>query len=141
VEGGRLALGQQAGARGVVVGHQPRLGQVGLSKPHIIDSPTGIHRVLDPSGKLVWRNEDDKVQCIVLLRKGEDSLPALKDVKKKVEELNDPSYGKMLPGVRIEPYYDRTDLIHITTETVQENLFLGIGLVVVILLMFLTNVR
>src|SRR5262249_61724358 len=133
VEGGRLALGQQAGARGVVVGHQPRLGQVGLSKPHIIDSPTGIHRVLDPSGKLVWRNEDDKVQCIVLLRKGEDSLPALRDVRKKVEELNQPDSGRLLPGVQIESYYDRTDLINVTTETVRENLILGMTLVTVIL--------
>src|SRR5262249_47868671 len=40
-----------------------------------------------------------------------------------------------------EPYYDRTDLIHVTTETVQENLFVGILLVVTILFMFLSNVR
>ena len=62
------------------------------------------------------------MQCIVLLRKNEDTLPALKDVKKKVKELNDPASGRMLPGVEIEPYYDRTDLLHITTETVTENL-------------------
>ena len=47
----------------------------------------------------------------------------------------------MLPGVHIEPYYDRTELIDVTTETVQENLFLGMVLVTVILLMFLSNVR
>jgi cobalt-zinc-cadmium resistance protein CzcA len=141
VEGGRLAAGQPAGVQGVVVGHQPRLGRVGLSKPQEVDSPTGIHRVLDVSGKLVWRNEDDKVQCIVLLRKGEDSLPALRDVRKRVEELNQPDSGRLLPGVLIEPYYDRTDLINVTTETVRENLILGMTLVTVILLMFLSNVR
>ena len=95
----------------------------------------------DSTGKVLHRDEDDKVQCIVLLRKGEDSLPALKDVEKKVEELNDPASGRLLPGVNIEPYYDRTELIHVTTETVQENLVMGMVLVTVILLMFLSNVR
>jgi cobalt-zinc-cadmium resistance protein CzcA len=96
---------------------------------------------VDARGRLVWRDEDDKVQCIVLLRKGADSLPALRAVQRKVEQLNDPASGKMLPGVRIEPYYDRTELIHVTTETVRENLLLGMVLVSVILLMFLSNVR
>ena len=141
VEGGRLAPGDPVGARGVVVGYQTRLGKVTLSKPQELRTVTGIHRVVDGSGKLVWRKEEDKVQCIVLLRKGEDSLPALKDVEKKVAELNDPESGKMLPGVFIEPYYDRTELIHVTTDTVEENLFLGMMLVMVVLLMFLSNVR
>jgi cobalt-zinc-cadmium resistance protein CzcA len=43
--------------------------------------------------------------------------------------------------VEIEPYYDRTELLHVTTETVTENLLVGMGLVTVILLMFLSNVR
>ena len=60
----------------------------------------GGHRLVDPFGRPVWRNESDKVQCIVLLRKGEDSLPALQAVRAKVEELNDPDSGRMLPGVR-----------------------------------------
>src|SRR5271167_694674 len=56
-------------------------------------------------------------------------------------ESHHPNIGKMLPGVFIEPYYDRTDLINVTTDTVRENLFLGMMLVSVILLMFLSNVR
>jgi cobalt-zinc-cadmium resistance protein CzcA len=141
VEGGRLGPGDPPGVQGVVVGYQTRLGRVGLSKPQEMRTPTGIHRVVDASGKMIWRDEDDKVQCIVLLRKGEDSLPALKAVEKKVEELNNTESGKLLPGVQIEPYYDRTDLIHVTTETVRENLLLGMALVSLILLMFLSNVR
>jgi cobalt-zinc-cadmium resistance protein CzcA len=141
VEGGRLGEGDPVGVKGVVVGHQTRLGKVQMSKPQEAGTPTGIHRVVDGSGKLVWRNEEDEVQCIVLLHKGDDSLPALADVEAKVKELNDPKTGKMLPGVVIEPYYDRTDLIHVTTDTVEENLFLGMVLVSVILLMFLSNVR
>jgi cobalt-zinc-cadmium resistance protein CzcA len=144
VEGGRLRPGDPIGVRGVVVSHQTRLGRVGLTVPRteVGQDSRGrpeVQRVVTASGEPVWRDEDDKVQCIVLLRKNEDSLPALKDVRKKIDELN--TSGRMLPGVQIEPYYDRTDLIHVTTETVQENLFLGMTLVTVILLMFLSNVR
>src|SRR5205085_1315830 len=57
-----------------------------------------------------------------------------------IEELN-ANPGRLLPGVKIVPYYDRTDLINVTTETVQENLGVGIVLVVAILLMLLSNVR
>src|SRR5262249_53208317 len=70
----------------------------------------------------------------------EQSLPALEEVKAKVRELN-ASAGRLPPGVRIEPFYDRTKLIELTTETVRENLLLGMGLVTVVLLMFLSNVR
>jgi cobalt-zinc-cadmium resistance protein CzcA len=141
VEGGRLPLDQRAGERGVVVGHQTRLGRVGLSRPETAIKGGKIAFVVDSQGRPVWRSEGDKVQCIVLLRKNEDSLPALKAVEKKVAELNDPASGRMLPGVEIETYYDRSDLIHVTTETVEENLVLGMVLVSVILLMFLSNVR
>jgi cobalt-zinc-cadmium resistance protein CzcA len=141
VEGGPLSTGEALGQRGVIVGKQTRLGQVGLSKRPEDASGVTIHRVVNGAGNLQWRDEDDKVQCIVLLRKGEDSLPALRDVEKRVAELNDPESGKLLPGVKIEPYYDRTELIHITTETVQENLLVGMALVSIILLMFLSNVR
>ena len=136
-----LQPSEQPGRRGVVVGNQTRLGRVSLAKPKEMEKNDGTYRVVDAQGNLVWRNEPDKVECIVLLRKGEDSLPALKDVEKKVAELNDPSSGKLLPGVVIEPYYDRTDLIDVTTETVRENLLVGILLVIVILFMFISNVR
>ena len=76
----------------------------------------------------------------MLLRKGEDSLPALDELNKKIDYLNSPD-GPMLPGVKIEKYYDRTDLIHVTTETVRENLVVGMVLVTLILLMFVSNVR
>jgi cobalt-zinc-cadmium resistance protein CzcA len=141
VEGGRLQPGERPGDRGVVVGHQTRLGRVSQARPQQVQTAAATYRVVDSKGRLAWRDEEDKVECIVLLRKNEDSLPALKDVEAKVAELNDPSTGKMLPGVVIEPYYDRTELINVTTDTVQENLLVGIMLVVVILFMFISNVR
>ena len=79
------------------------------------------------------------VQGVVLLRKGQESLPALRDVMAKIDELNKP--GKLPPGMKIVAYYNRTDLINRTTETVNENLLVGMALVTAILLMFLGNVR
>jgi cobalt-zinc-cadmium resistance protein CzcA len=125
---------EDLGSHGVVVGHQPRLGQASLSRQKGEDDGPEVHA--DQYG---WIDQPEKIQCIVLLRKGEDSLPALRDVEAKVEELNKP--GRLLPGVQIEPYYDRTDLINVTTETVRENLLLGMLLVTAILFMFLSNVR
>jgi cobalt-zinc-cadmium resistance protein CzcA len=136
VEGGRLYPGSLPGERGVVVGNRTRLGRVGYWKA---DRPRASGSRLSLAD--LGHDEDDEVECIVLLRKNEDTLPALKDVKKKVEELNDPASGRMLPGVEIEPYYDRSDLLHVTTETVTENLICGIVFVVLILFMFVNNVR
>ncbi|HKI33665.1 MAG TPA: efflux RND transporter permease subunit [Gemmataceae bacterium] len=133
--------GEQPGERGVVVGNQTRLGKIIMGRPAEVEKPDGVYRVVDAKGKLLWRNEPDVVQCIVLLRKNEESLPAIKDVEKKVAEINDPQSGLMLPGVFIEPYYDRTDLINVTTDTVRENLFVGISLVILVLFMFVSNVR
>jgi heavy metal efflux system protein len=141
VEGGPLSPGDPIGEKGVVVGHQTRLGRVSLSKPAEMQSVTGLHSVSEDSKKRAWRDEDDKVQCIVLLRCGEQTIPAVEAVKEKVTELNDPEHGRMLPGVQIEPYYDRNDLVRVTTETVRENLILGMTLVTAVLLMFLSNVR
>jgi len=137
VEGGRIASsGEPLGEQGVVVRHQTRLGRVGQFKADR-ERPSGSTLSLADVG----HDMADKVSCIVLLRKGEDTLPALVDVEAKVKELNDPASGRMLPGVEIVPYYDRTELIHITTETVTENLVVGVVLVTLILLMFLSNVR
>src|SRR6516165_9700409 len=141
VEGGPLSPGDPIGEQGVVVGHQTRLGRVSLSKPVETQDARGAFTATEAGTKRMWRDEDDKIQCIVLLRPGDQTIPAVKAVKKKVAELNDPEHGRMLPGVRIEPYYDRNDLVHVTTETVQENLFLGMLLVTGVLLMFLSNVR
>lgn len=124
--------------QGVIVGNVPRLGRVSISRPLLDDHKEPL---LDGQGHRQWKFEPEKVQGIVLLRKGEPTMPALEKLEGKVHELNDQAHETMLPGVKIEPYYDRADLIHVTTETVHENLFVGVSLVSVILLMFLSNVR
>ena len=139
VQGGPLRYADDIGLEGVVVGHQPRLGRVSLSAP---ERDADGDLIYDSQGEVEWLDEEERVQGIVLLRKGEDSLPALHGLEEKIKELNtEERGGVLLPGVKIEPYYDRTDLIDVTTETVQENLLVGLVLVSLILLMFVSNVR
>ena len=136
VEGGRLLPDQLPGEKGVVVSYQTRLGRIGYWSADR-ERPSGSTLSLADVG----HDDDDRVTCIVLLRKGEDTLPALKDVEEKVRQLNDPDTGRMLPETSIKPYYDRSELLSLTTETVTENLILGIVLVVAILFMFVNNIK
>ena len=88
------------------------------------------------NGKIV--DDDDVVSGIVLLRKGADSDSVLEGIHAKVKELN----TTILPhGVTVVPFLDRSDLVHYTTTTVLHNLREGIILVVIILFLFLGNVR
>ncbi len=92
-----------------------------------------IHR---ENGKII--DNDDVVSAWVPMRKGADAEKALEGLHKKVKELND----HILPaGVKIVPFIDRSDLLHFTTHTVLHNLTEGIILVVIILFLFLGNVR
>ncbi len=107
----------------ITQGPKIRLGQIGKAIHH-------------EEGKVVDR--DDVVEGIVLLRKGADPDPTLVALHEKVDELN----SKLLPpGVKIVPHLDRTDLVGLTTHTVMHNLTEGIILVVVVLFLFLGNVR
>jgi len=90
----------------------------------------------DVNGKLV--NDPDVVEGTVLMQKGADADPTLKGIEAKVKELNDHILPK---GVKVVPYLDRSDLIHFTTHTVLHNLAEGIILVVIVLFLFLGNVR
>jgi cobalt-zinc-cadmium resistance protein CzcA len=122
--------------QGVVIGQQTRLGKLGLSSPRTDDAGQVVR---DAEGHTVWEDEEDKVQGVVLMRKGEETLKALEGAHEKLDQMNKP--GRLLPGVQLQTYFDVTGLIHVTTETVRENLLVGMVLVTVILLMFLSNVR
>ncbi len=83
-------------------------------------------------------NEDDVATGIVLMRKGENPSEVLQQVHERVETLN----NSMLPkGVRIEPFYDRTALIHATLKTVFKNLIEGALLVALVLYLFLGHFK
>lgn len=137
VNGGPIRPEEDDGTRGVRVWHETRQGKNGLIRP-LLDNEG--RELLDAEGRRVLVDEDDKVQGIILLRKGEKSIPALEAVLAKVDELNSQP-GRLLPGVSIEPYYNRAHLIDVTTETVRGNLLEGMVLVTLVLLMFLGNVR
>ena len=107
----------------LIQGTKIRLGQIGKA----------IHRM---DGKII--DDDDVVEGIVLLQKGDDSDSTLVRIHEKVKELNDLILPK---GVKVVPFLDRSDLVHYTTHTVLHNLTEGIVLVVIILFLFLGNVR
>ena len=92
-----------------------------------------IHR---EDGKII--DNDDVVSGIVLLRKGANADEVLAGIHAKVKELNE---RILPPGVKVVPFIDRSDLVHFTTHTVLHNLTEGIILVVIVLFLFLGNVR
>jgi len=95
-------------------GHQQRLGKVGVDA------------------------NNDSVEGIVLLQRGEESLPALQALNEKIEALN---HGGLPKGMQIEKLYDRTRLIRITTTTVRHVVLSGLVLVTVLLLVMLGDIR
>jgi cobalt-zinc-cadmium resistance protein CzcA len=99
----------------VTVGERPRLGIAGENQ------------------------DDDIVQGIVLMRRGEQSTPTITRVEELVANINNSTI--LPPGVRIERIYDRKDLIQTTTKTVLENMVLGIVLIVVLQWLFLGDLR
>jgi heavy metal efflux system protein len=110
----------------VEISNLPRLGHVGRTD--------GI----DSAGKRTITNEDDVVEAIVLMRKGENPSEITRALKQKVQKLND----QVLPqDTKIVPYYDREDLIHYATGTVLHNLVEGILLVTLIVSLFMFNWR
>ena len=98
----------------VAIDHAPRLGQFG------------------------YMRQDDAVEGVILMRVGEQAQVVLKKVEALTETLNK---TVLPPDVKIVPYYDRTDLIAETTKTVEANLVRGMLIVLVILVLFLFNVR
>ena len=121
----------------VIQGPKIRLGQIGKScKPEDGTCDMSPKEIRREDGKII--DDNDVVEGIVLLQKGENSDVALAGIHAKVEELNK---HVLPPGVRIVPFLDRSDLLHLTTATVLDNLTKGIILVVIILFAFLGNLR
>ena len=102
----------------VVESGKPRLGQVSRADSH--------------------KRNDDVIEGIVVMRKGENPAEVLDRVRAKVDELN----NSILPkDVKIDPFYDRTVLMDYAQETVIHNLIEGIILVTVIVLLFMADWR
>ena len=84
-------------------------------------------------------SDNDVVEGVVLMHRGEKSMPTIKAVEAEVERIN--STGVLPPGVHIEKIYDRSDLIEITTHTVLHNMLEGMVLIFLIQWIFIGNLR
>ena len=98
----------------VAIGHAPRLGEYGFMR------------------------NNDAVEGVILMRTGQQAQVVLKRVEAETRYLN---HHVLPPDVRIHPFYDRMDLIHLTTATVEGNLLRGMILVLIVLILFLVSVR
>jgi len=98
----------------ISIGAKPRLGQVGLD------------------------HDDDLVEGIVVMLRGENPSEVIENLKLRIDDLNE----RVLPkGVQIVPFIDRTELVNTTVHTVTKNLVEGILLVSLIVFIFLYNWR
>ena len=98
----------------VVIGNAPRLGQFGFNKT------------------------DDAVEGVMMMRRGEQTQNVLKGVEAKTRELNE----HILPSdIKVLPYYDRSDLVQLTIDTVEHNMLFAMALVLLVLMAFLVSIR
>jgi len=98
----------------VTIGHAPRLGQFGFNK------------------------NDDAVEGVIMMLRGDQTQNVLKGVEAKTKQLNE---HILPPDVKVLPYYDRSDLVRLTIDTVEKNMLFGMTLVLIVLIFFLVNVR
>jgi cobalt-zinc-cadmium resistance protein CzcA len=98
----------------VTIGHAPRLGQFGFNK------------------------NDDAVEGVIMMLRGDQTQNVLKGVEAKTKQLNE---HILPPDVKVLPYYDRSDLVRLTIDTVEKNMLIGMTLVLIVLIFFLVNVR
>jgi cobalt-zinc-cadmium resistance protein CzcA len=88
-------------------------------------------------GALSYNDEGESVGGIVMMLKGENSSRVIKDVKKRIVEIE-----RNLPeGLEIVPYLDRTKMVNAAIHTVSTNLMEGALIVVFVLVLFLGNIR
>jgi heavy metal efflux system protein len=89
-------------------------------------------------GQFGFMNQNDAVEGIILMRVGEQAQVVLKRVEEMTKELNQ---RVLPPDVKILPFYDRSQLVEETTRTVERNLVRGMLLVLIVLGLFLFNIR
>jgi heavy metal efflux system protein len=127
------ALGSISDINNIVVSQQ---GGLPVVLSDISRNQVGFTPRLGVAGR---DNQDDILFGIVLMQKLEHTMDVVTRVRAAVERIN--SDGSLPPGVRIEPYYDRGDLVAITVRTVMHNMLFGIALIFLIQWIFLGNLR
>jgi len=92
-----------------------------------------------PRQGVVSRNDAmDTVQGVVLMRRGENPSQVLQRIRVAVKDIDRRLAGD---GVKLDPFYDRTELVGITLRTVGHNLLEGAVLVILVLFVFLLDLR
>jgi cobalt-zinc-cadmium resistance protein CzcA len=98
----------------VAIGSAPRLGEFGFNQT------------------------DDAVEGVIMMRRGEQTQSVLKGVEERTQHLNE---SVLPPDIKVRPFYDRSDLVQLTIDTVEHNMLLGMALVLIVLMCFLVSVR
>ncbi len=98
----------------VVIGNAPRLGEFGFNK------------------------NNDAVEGVIMMLRGDQTQNVLRGVEAKTRQLNE---HILPPDIKVVPFYDRSDLVRLTTDTVEGNLVRGMILVLIVLIFFLLSFR
>lgn len=110
----------------IVISNQPRLGHVSRAD------------AVEKNGKRTIVDQDDVVEAIIVMRKGENPTKVVQAIKEKIDYLN----STVLPkDTKIIPFYDRENLIDFATHTVLHNLCEGLILVTLLVSLFMFNWR
>ena len=145
--GGRtIAIGEQSvNVRGIgVVSSLEDIGNIVLSQqggvPVLLSDMAKVQIGFAPRLGLSARDDSgDIVTGIVLMQKLERTMDVVTRVRAAVERIN--TDGSLPPGVTIEPWYDRGDLVAITVQTVLHNLLFGVALIFLVQWVFLGDLR
>jgi heavy metal efflux system protein len=145
--GGRtIAMGEQAvNVRGVgIVRSLEDIGNIVLTQegglPVLISDVANVQIGFTPRLGIAGRDgTTDVVTGIVLMQKFERTMDVVQRVRAAVARMN--ADGTLPPGVHIDSFYDRGDLVAITVRTVLNNMLFGVVLIFLIQWMFLGDLR
>ncbi|MDD2725384.1 MAG: CusA/CzcA family heavy metal efflux RND transporter [Methylovulum sp.] len=120
------------------------IGNIVLKEAHSV--PIHIHDVADVKighevrvGAVLKNGYTESVGGIVMMLRGGNAKEVVSRIKERVQEINDKN--RLPDGLKIVPYYDRSELVDAALHTVTKVLMEGIALVVVILMLFLGDLR
>lgn len=81
--------------------------------------------------------DNDVVEGIVLMRKGENPTKTIKNLQSRLPDIK----AQLPKGIHLKPFYDRNELIHNTMHTIGHNVICGIVFVILILFAFILDLR
>jgi cobalt-zinc-cadmium resistance protein CzcA len=148
VGGQRLTIGEQSyDIRGIgLLGYfgtpLTDLGEVVVAQGPLVNglntgTPVRVKDIADVT--VGYDDDDDVVQVIVLMKYGGQAVPTLEGILDRVKFIEENNI--LPPGMKIVPYYDRGALTKLTVHTVVENATIGIALVLIVLILFLSDLR